>query len=496
MSRRRLTQNLPRKASAPPATPGYEEPSIHPAAYPDPEADAYENGDTSSWAEDPHPGPYPNGAPPALPGTDGPQGHPATDLAHYFPNGASKQASRQLRAALEAKAAKCIRLASRMLGKHASTEAIEDQAIDLMSLTERQIQASLRRYAEQGDGGSDLLAVENMTLTPPRTGGDDDTEALLQAMLAEEGDVEANEVDADEALLASMLAEETAKRLASVKKGSKKAGQNDPRAFYSGKKAEEDEKDAEDESDAEEADEKAAEDEKPEGDTEAAKKAAHFQRLAAFWMKKAAEESDEKAADEPEENEAEAKKDEKAKKAAKSAKAAVAKKSAKKAEESDESEEKAAEESDDKAEKKAAFLRLANEFLSADLKDTLAALIAEDAEAPAAEKAADDLLVDDLSDDPMVDGLGMDDEGNIDVDDLSVLYGMHTASEEEGEKAEEEEPAKEEKQAAVRPQARKASTGIKTLGTVAKVASSSVDDLSKLWASAPDVSDIFGTSKA
>ena len=492
MSRRRLTQNLPRKASAPPATPGYEEPSIHPAAYPDPEADAYENGDTSSWAEDPHPGPYPNGAPPALPGTDGPQGHPATDLAHYFPNGASKQASRQLRAALEAKAAKCIRLASRMLGKHASTEAIEDQAIDLMSLTERQIQASLRRYAEQGDGGSDLLAVENMTLTPPRTGGDDDTEALLQAMLAEEGDVEANEVDADEALLASMLAEETAKRLASVKKGSKKAGQNDPRAFYSGKKAEEDEKDAEDESDAEEADEKAAEDEKPEGDTEAAKKAAHFQRLAAFWMKKAAEE----AADEPEENEAEAKKDEKAKKAAKSAKAAVAKKSAKKAEESDESEEKAAEESDDKAEKKAAFLRLANEFLSADLKDTLAALIAEDAEAPAAEKAADDLLVDDLSDDPMVDGLGMDDEGNIDVDDLSVLYGMHTASEEEGEKAEEEEPAKEEKQAAVRPQARKASTGIKTLGTVAKVASSSVDDLSKLWASAPDVSDIFGTSKA
>ena len=96
----------------------------------------------------------------------------------------------------------------------------------------------------------------------------------------------------------------------------------------------------------------------------------------------------------------------------------------------------------------------------------------------------------------MVDGLGMDDEGNIDVDDLSVLYGMHTASEEEGEKAEEEEPAKEEKQAAVRPQARKASTGIKTLGTVAKVASSSVDDLSKLWASAPDVSDIFGTSKA
>ena len=109
MSRRRLTwENTSRKASAPPATPGYEEPSIHPAAYPDPEADAYENGDTSSWAEDPHPGPYPNGAPPALPGTDAPQGHPATDMAHYFPNGVGKQASRQLRAALEAKAAKAV----------------------------------------------------------------------------------------------------------------------------------------------------------------------------------------------------------------------------------------------------------------------------------------------------------------------------------------------------------------------------------------------------
>ena len=45
MARQRLTWETPsRKASAPPATPGYEEPSIHPAAYPDPEADAYENG--------------------------------------------------------------------------------------------------------------------------------------------------------------------------------------------------------------------------------------------------------------------------------------------------------------------------------------------------------------------------------------------------------------------------------------------------------------------
>lgn len=461
MARQRLTWETPsRKASAPPATPGYEEPSNHPAAYPDPEADAYENGDTSSWAEDPHPGPYPNGAPPALPGTDAPQGHPATDMAHYFPNGVGKQASRQLRAALEAKAAKCIRLAARMLGKNASNDAIEDQAIDLMTLTERQIQATLRRFAEEGgDGNTDLLAFENMTLTPPRTGGEDDTEELLQAMLAEES----GEGD-EEAMLASMLAEEQ-KRLASLK-SSKKAGQNDPRATYKGKKAEEPVA-----KEAKKADEdESAEDDKPEGD-EAAKKAAHFQRLAAYWTK-LAKKAD---ADEPEENEEEAKKDEKPAKD---------------------------EKKDDKAEKKAAFMRLAGEFLSADLKETLAALIAEDAEAPAAEKAADDFMVDDMGEDPMLDGLGMDDAGDIDMDDLSVLYGMRTASEEseEGEKAEEseeEKPAKEEKQAAVRPQPRRASTGVKTLGTVAKVASSSpVDDLSKLWASAPDVSEIFGTNKS
>ena len=486
MSRRRLTwENTSRKASAPPATPGYEEPSIHPAAYPDPEADAYENGDTSSWAEDPHAGPYPNGAPPALPGTDAPQGHPATDMAHYFPNGVGKQASRQLRAALEAKAAKCIRIAARMLGKTASHEAIEEQALDLMALTERQIQATLRRFADEGgDGNTDLLAFENMTLTPPRTGGDDDTEELLQAMLAEEsGDVEGDvEGEDEEAMLASMMAEEQ-KRLASLKP-SKKAGQNDPRATYKGKKADEDE-------------DEAAEEDKPEGD-EASKKAAHFQRLAAYWTK-LAKKADDEEPEEPEENEGEAEEDE-AKESSKKAKKSEEVPDALKENQFKAKDEKPAK--DDKAAKKAAFMRLAGEFLSADLKETLAALIAEDdaSEAPAAEKAADDFMMDEMGEDPMLDGLGFSDAGDIDMDDLSVLYGMHTASEEsdEGEQAEEEEkPAKEEKQAAVRPQPRRASTGVKTLGTVAKVASSSgVDDLSRLWTSAPDVSDIFGTSKS
>ena len=126
MSRRRLTWN-DRKASAAPAIPGYDEPSVHPAAYPDPEADAYENGDTSAWAEDVHKGPYGNSMHPALPGTEEPQGHPATDPGHYFPAGVSKQARQQLRVAMEAKAARCIRVATAMLGRKASVGAIEDQ---------------------------------------------------------------------------------------------------------------------------------------------------------------------------------------------------------------------------------------------------------------------------------------------------------------------------------------------------------------------------------
>ena len=58
----------------------------------------------------------------------------------------------------------------------------------------------------------------------------------------------------------------------------------------------------------------------------------------------------------------------------------------------------------------------------------------------------------------------------------------------------EEEGEKEAKKASTnrRPKARKATKGAKSLGTVTKAASSEVNDLSKLWSVAPDVSDVFG----
>ena len=503
MTRRRLTWT-DRKASAAPAMPGYQEPSIHPAAYPDPEADAYENGDTSAWAEDPHPGPYPNPMHPALPGTEAPMGHPATDPAHYFPAGVSKQASRQLRAAMEAKAAKCIRIAQSMLGRKASVSAVEDQALDLMNLTERQIAAALSRLADEGgmaqdvptEASSDLLAVENMTLTPERTS----EEAMLAEMLADEGDGSEGPMS-DEEVLAHMVAEEKAKmsaRMASRRRAAQMPGnQNDPAHYnfraegvLASKKSEDTDVEAEEmlkdmaKDEAKKAaslrrQAKKSEDEAPEGETaedeeaapEAQKKAAHFQRLAAYWSRVAKKSEEEEA---PKAEEEAPKAEEEAPKAEKNA-----------------------------ADRKAAIRRLAGLELSAEVREALSALLK--AEEPMAEEqpveageepTAEDFMMDDMGvEDPMLmDDMGMDDMG---VDELSSLYGSRVAKKSEEETAEEEHEAEEEapkaeKKAAVRPQPRKASNGVRSVGAVSKVASGDMNDLSRLWESAPDVSKIFG----
>jgi hypothetical protein len=131
--RRRMTWNdrgarQNRRASEHPAYP--DEGPASPAYQPDKGADAYDIGGPSEFAEDPHPGPYSNSSHPAYP-DEGPAS-PAYKAA-----------------ALERKAAKCIRIATSMLGKHASVDSIEDQALALMDLTDRQIRASLARIAEE-----------------------------------------------------------------------------------------------------------------------------------------------------------------------------------------------------------------------------------------------------------------------------------------------------------------------------------------------------------
>lgn len=135
MTRKRTTwATSGRKASPPPATPGYAEywgDDPHPAAYQDPGANDYQNGDTSSWAEDVVPGPFSTLPYPSMPHDT--EEHPAT-----------KRAADMKRYALQ-KAEKCIKIATSMLGKRASARGIEDQAFALMSLPDREIEATLKR---------------------------------------------------------------------------------------------------------------------------------------------------------------------------------------------------------------------------------------------------------------------------------------------------------------------------------------------------------------
>jgi hypothetical protein len=499
-TRRRLTQSADRKASAPPATPGYQEGTNHPAyTQPDPDANQYENGDTSSWAEDPHPGPYPNTPPPATPGTNAPQGHPATDPKHYFPAGVGKEASRNLRAAMEHKAAKCIRIAQAMFGRKASVQAIEDQALDLMNLSDRQIQAMLSRIADQAKEGPEA----NYTLTPPRTGDD----LLADDLLVDDEDVIV------------------------------------PAAAKAAKKSED------------EAEKEVEEGVKPEDEAEAAaKKAAHFSRLAAFWSKaakKAAEDEKESEDEEPvkEEPKKEARKSvkadqndpatymaeddeellvemmaEEALKQAKAARLAKQKLIAAKKSEDEDSDEDSDEESDE-----ALLEEMEKEAAKQSEDEKASAKKSEgepDGDEPKAEdegakkEASDDLTIadmladmnepladEDFMDDPMSLMDESDDMGMGDVE-MGLLYGGRFAKKSEDEKepeakeSEEKEPeaksaaartAAAKRTAALKPQPRLASTGVKTLGAVSKTAGTSeISDLSKLWESAPDVSKIFG----
>ena len=132
--RTRMTWNTSgvrqRRASEHPAYP--DEGPASPAYQPEPGADAYDIGGPSEFAEDPHPGPYTNTEHPATP-DEGPAS-PAYKAA-----------------ALERKAAKCIRIATAMLGDGASVAAVEDQALALMDLDDRAIKASLSRLAGEDE---------------------------------------------------------------------------------------------------------------------------------------------------------------------------------------------------------------------------------------------------------------------------------------------------------------------------------------------------------
>lgn len=157
MPRKRTTWNTPEQgktASPPPQIPAVDrtEGPSSPAYYPDPDADKYKDGDTSSWAEDPHKPMSPESPPPAMPGnlTTDKLTHPGTSEFSKTPEspaealaagggGGTKQAS--LKEMAEARATLCVRIASALL-KDADAAAVENKALELMDLDDAQLQAT------------------------------------------------------------------------------------------------------------------------------------------------------------------------------------------------------------------------------------------------------------------------------------------------------------------------------------------------------------------
>ena len=181
MRRRRLTWTKNADSALP------NEGESHPADQGQQQAEKYlidndGNGvgsEPSDFAEDVHKGPYPNGAAPALPneGYD----HPAS----------VKQAARDIRASVERKAAKCIRIAQSTLGKTATVGQIEDQALAFMDMADEQLDATLARLSEEQEEPTANFYAEE----------DGELEEMMANFMAEE-DLEAEE------MLAQMLADQ------------------------------------------------------------------------------------------------------------------------------------------------------------------------------------------------------------------------------------------------------------------------------------------------
>ena len=137
-NRTRSTWAADKNAGQAPAVPGYgSEDQAHPAHQAEPAHEKYKKGDPDAWAETPNPPPYPEGNPPSVPGYDSEdQDHPA----HKRPPRVEK-----LSALVEKRAKKVLVIASHMLGKDATKEAIELQALDIMDWDDGAIERSLER---------------------------------------------------------------------------------------------------------------------------------------------------------------------------------------------------------------------------------------------------------------------------------------------------------------------------------------------------------------
>ena len=416
------------------------------------------NPKNAEWGEDPHPGPYENGEHPATPDED--SSHPAAKAA-----------------SLERKAAKCIRIATSMLGDGATVAAIEDQALVLMDLSDRSIKASLARIAGDDDMDEDLddddaAAAEGVEEAKGKKGYTRMLEQRIARMerilTAESEDPKGDSDDSG----------------SDDPEGDDASGSEDPGEESKGKKARAlraqarrllrlaEEEEAAD-------DEEASDEEESKG-------------------KKAADDDDEEASDEEES---------KGKKAA------------------DDDDEEASDEEESKGKKAGDYMdeesmldeMLLEEMLAEESMHEVGHVV----ETADESMNGDDEMVE-IGIEPVGDPMGLM-EGDPMVEDemmiLAKLFGKeggeddedkaekedhdegaikddedHIADLEEDKDEDKKDLKKEEskgKKAARRPQPKKASTGATRLGGVSKEAASEISELSQLWESAPDVSKFF-----
>jgi len=158
--RQRMTwAALDREAATAPATPGYGvEDQDHPAhEQDDPGKDDYNIGGPSEFAEDVHPGPYGDSGAPAIPG------YGVEDQDHPAHQG---QVGRQanLMTLVKQKSAKALRLAKATLGKKAEWAAIEDQAFAFMGMDDEALDASLTRLGGGFLADAPAPVAEEVTL--------------------------------------------------------------------------------------------------------------------------------------------------------------------------------------------------------------------------------------------------------------------------------------------------------------------------------------------
>lgn len=151
--RQRMTwAALDREAAAPPATPGYGvEDQDHPAhTQDDPDKDDYNIGGPSEFGEDVFPPPYGDSGSPATPG------YGVEDQDHPAHAGQIGRQAHNVMSLVRRKSAKALVLAKATLGKNASWDAIENQAFDYMhGMSDEALEASVGRLS------GDFLGMED-----------------------------------------------------------------------------------------------------------------------------------------------------------------------------------------------------------------------------------------------------------------------------------------------------------------------------------------------